>query len=289
MVDKQLLLNKITDEYPELRWKESKYITNGWDYDIVVLDDRIVFRFPKGQLRVGNLMDEANLLMALGERISLPIPQYTFIPPRRDFAGYSVIKGEQFKPWRYKKLSGTEKADAAKKLALFITELHATPTSLVKRYHIEAKDEPKLLREIRVNAKRYVYPRISHYSRAIIEDFFKTIEEEMVGHKPNRVLIHQDLLPDNILLRSGSISGIIDFSDCKHGDPAYDFAGLWNYGPKFVRSVYRRYGGKKDNRLLYRSKLIYQLGPIFIMTSSFLGYPCTFKQGYRMFKKRFLL
>jgi len=51
-------------------------------------------------------------------------------------------------------------------------------------------------------------------------------------------LKHGDFGPSNILYDSvrQAVCGIIDFSGCTLGDPAYDFAGLLSgYGEGFVR------------------------------------------------------
>jgi aminoglycoside phosphotransferase (APT) family kinase protein len=47
-------------------------------------------------------------------------------------------------------------------------------------------------------------------------------------------VIHRDFSEDHILLDpvSQRLAGVIDFTDASLGDPAFDFAFLWSYGPE---------------------------------------------------------
>lgn len=68
-------------------------------------------------------------------------------------------------------------------------------------------------------------------------------------------LIHGDLIDEHIFTGRTSKDplGIIDFSDAVIDDPARDFSGLYCYGKKFVRAVFKLYGGRKDDGLLERA------------------------------------
>jgi aminoglycoside 2''-phosphotransferase len=58
-------------------------------------------------------------------------------------------------------------------------------------------------------------------------------------------LVHADLLADHILIAPSldNITGVIDWSDMTVGDPAGDFAGLWEWqGTEFVQTALRSYG-----------------------------------------------
>jgi aminoglycoside phosphotransferase (APT) family kinase protein len=59
------------------------------------------------------------------------------------------------------------------------------------------------------------------------------------------VWIHGDLLPGNILLREGRLSGVIDWSATCAGDPARDLTIAWAL-PLDARDVYRQILGPDD-------------------------------------------
>jgi len=49
-----------------------------------------------------------------------------------------------------------------------------------------------------------------------------------------RVWLHGDLHPRNVLVRAGALSGIIDWGDITAGDPATDLAAAWMLAPEPV-------------------------------------------------------
>ena len=51
--------------------------------------------------------------------------------------------------------------------------------------------------------------------------------------------------------------------------------------------VYELYKGKKDDQLLHRSQLYFKAIPLIEMKGALRGYPCTFKEGYEMFRKMY--
>ena len=47
---KSKLINKLHREFPEVKFKTAKLITKGWDHDVLVLDNKFIFRFAKEKL-----------------------------------------------------------------------------------------------------------------------------------------------------------------------------------------------------------------------------------------------
>jgi aminoglycoside 2''-phosphotransferase len=43
------LLKKISDEFPHIAWSSYRYVDEGWDHEVIILDEKIVFRFPTDQ------------------------------------------------------------------------------------------------------------------------------------------------------------------------------------------------------------------------------------------------
>jgi len=54
------------------------------------------------------------------------------------------------------------------------------------------------------------------------------------------VWIHADLMPGNLLVRGGRLTGVIDFGTVGIGDPAVDMMPAWNLLPPGARETYRR-------------------------------------------------
>jgi macrolide phosphotransferase len=72
-------------------------------------------------------------------------------------------------------------------------------------------------------------------------------------------LVHNDLWAEHILvdLRSGYVSGIIDWGDAAISDPAIDFAGLYTwYGESWLESVLESYPGTLDSEVISRARYL---------------------------------
>ncbi len=55
----------------------------------------------------------------------------------------------------------------------------------------------------------------------------------------NPVWVHGDLMPGNLLVIDGRLSGVLDFEGTGVGDPACDLIPAWNLLPGSVRSVFK--------------------------------------------------
>jgi aminoglycoside phosphotransferase (APT) family kinase protein len=59
-------------------------------------------------------------------------------------------------------------------------------------------------------------------------------------------LVHGDLHPANLLIRAGSLVGVIDFDQLGTGDPAHDLMVAWTFVPGTVRPAFRAACGADD-------------------------------------------
>lgn len=73
-------------------------------------------------------------------------------------------------------------------------------------------------------------------------------------------LVHGDLGPHHVLYDGGRITGVIDWSDARVGDPALDLAWvLYGTSEEFAESLATTYGATDDE--LVRALAWYRLGP----------------------------
>jgi aminoglycoside 2''-phosphotransferase len=198
-----------------------------------------------------------------------------------------MVRGRELTGSRFRRLSASEKDTVAKQLAGFISALHSTPKSVMTKYNVRNENQEKIYKELVRNAKKLLFPRLRKKDIQLIENYFIELKDAL-GHNYSNALVHNDLTGEHILWDAKRKQiNIIDFSDRAFGDPAIDFSGLLEYGQKFTEKVLKLYSGKKDSQILKRSQLYFKRVPLSIMVDSMLGYPCTFEQGYNMFKKRF--
>jgi len=284
------LLNKIKKEFPRLRWKTHEFYTHGWDHIVVILDRKIVFRAPKEKEYKERLEDEVRLLNYLYRKFQVKIPHYTFVSQDKSFVGYLIIPGRVLAPHGFGKISKPDKEKMAKQLALFLTTLHKTPRSIIKRYSIKVKNQHKLNRELIPDIKKIVFPRLSKRERKAIEIYFNQLRGSF-NHKYKNVLTHNDLSSEHIFWDSNKKQiNIIDFSDTKYTDPAIDFFSFFEYGLPFAKKVLELYDGKKNEQTIQRAEIYFKRFPLWLMKDVILGkaHPSfSFRKGHKIFRERF--
>jgi aminoglycoside phosphotransferase (APT) family kinase protein len=75
------------------------------------------------------------------------------------------------------------------------------------------------------------------------------------------VLLHADLGPEHVLHRGSVLTGVLDWSDARIGDPALDLAWTTHAtGPHFAAALRSAYGGD-DPTLGERALFYHRLGP----------------------------
>lgn len=281
------LLRRIKDEFPEIKWKNHRYVTHGWDHLVVILDRKIVFRTPKDFRYKNKLKYEIELLRYLKEKVKVGIPEYTYVSRDKSLAGYNMLMGCELSASRFRGLNAVEREIVAKLLAEFVTALHETPKSVIEKLHVKSGNQQKLYKELVHDTKKHLYPRLCKRDIQLIEQYFAELKV-VLNHNFANTLVHNDLITEHILWDAENRQiNIFDFGDCTLGDPASDFAGFLEYGLKFTKHIFDLYGGKKDDYMLDRSQLYFKRIPLYAMKDSLLGFPCTFEQGYKIFKKRF--
>jgi aminoglycoside 2''-phosphotransferase len=291
-MSKKALLGRIRKEYPNLRWKKSKYLAHGWEHDVIILDNHWVFRFPKEQVlyKDSYFQREPALLSYLQTHLSLPIPQYRLLAKDLSFGGYAIVSGVPLTRWVYqRKVRGMYKENIAKELANFLSELHSIPITVADKFHIQTSDRRRAYAKLHEDAQRFLYPKFSIDEKQAAEDFFEKLKQTL-SHSYRKVLVHHDLIGQHIFVHRNfkKLSGIIDFSDMDIDDPAIDFWGLWQYGPQFVKTVFKYYRGEKDDHLLERALWYSKRVPLWDMINPFNYGRGSFEEGYRAFRKMFL-
>jgi aminoglycoside phosphotransferase (APT) family kinase protein len=187
-------------------------IDDGYDFEVAIVDDAWVFRFPRRAGVEGALEVEIVLLPALAPVLPVEMPSFEHISRDPLFVGYRLIRGEPLVD---------EDADGVR---AFLEALHALdPTGLP----VERPVWVEAYREQCAEFERLVLPLLDKDQRPEAKRLFGEAET-LVDFKP--VLLHADLGPEHLLVRDGRLAGVIDWGDARLGDPALDYAWLLN-GP----------------------------------------------------------
>jgi aminoglycoside 2''-phosphotransferase len=235
-------LERIRASFPTLTLDSARCNPDGMANDVVIVNDELIFRFPKDEGGRAALVREARVLDLACRYVSIPIPYFE----RRadDFVMYRLIHGEPL--YRHGILRQPEGAQEqfAEQLAIFLRQLHAIPRDEAVRAvgePVERESDYWLKRY--QDAQRHLYPLLWADQRHWIDDLFAPVLEgslHMAHVTP--ALIHDDLAAYHILHNPEQrcITGVIDFGMARLGDPAADFGLIIStYGESFLKRMSR--------------------------------------------------
>jgi aminoglycoside 2''-phosphotransferase len=233
-------IERIKAVYPELMIEDVYSNDLGQNNDVLIVNNSLVFRFPKYIKGIVSLKEETKILEYISGAISIPIPCPTYksferLEPGKVFTGYKRIEGDPFWNEHLIKVNKEDSLKLAEQLVTFLIEIHSISKENVGKYLKLKESNP--YEEMKIlfhNIQDKLFQFINKNSQKDIIYSFKSFlnsEEHL-----QTTLIHGDFGASNILWnpKNCGISGIIDFGNTRIGDPAYDFAGiLSSYGEDF--------------------------------------------------------
>ncbi len=209
-------------------------IDDGYDFEVAVVDDEWVFRFPRRSGVEEALELEVVLLPTLAPSLPVPVPSFEYVSRDPLFVGYRLIRGEPLVD---------EDGDGVR---AFLDALHAFDPS---KLPVEPLDWIDVYRAQCAEFDRLVMPLLETDRRVQAQRLFDDVET-LLGFEP--ALLHADLGPEHLLVHDGRLAGVIDWGDTRVGDPALDYAWLLN-GPFADWDV--------DSELRRRARFYHRLAP----------------------------
>jgi aminoglycoside phosphotransferase (APT) family kinase protein len=254
----ELYRGAIGDSFPELAGQALEYFASGKDYVVCLLEGGYLFRFPKRAEAERKLRMEIKLLPELGRTLPLPTPEFSYVASARvsafshAFVGYRILAGEPLTNYV------PDIWDAGwwpPSVGEFLTALHRFPVKRAQELGVPGgtSDEwrnryQKLYRCV----QEYVYPIVTTSQRTQIATYFEDYLNDPRHFRFKSVLLHGDFYSQHILLNvlQQRVTGIIDFSECVIGDPAFDIRNAWE--PYYVGEDISTDSWKERREFYYR-------------------------------------
>ena len=261
--------------YPELSWRTARRVTEGWDHVVLLVGgcsgrdarghSELVFRFPDDEY-APQLESEVAALDLVAPLVEVSIPRYShreYLSPRHGapvFGGYPTIRGARLTPGVLATLPRSDVAQIARRLGELLTALHRQDTSTPPLDRLPPAWPPEDRHHLREVALRELPSRLTAEEMREVHVILDGLDRLLDDPVPP-VFLHGDVYSSHLFWEPGRAAargvsptpgrlGLIDFADMCLGDPAIDFAELYEYGPRFVDDVLERYLGPRDDRLL---------------------------------------
>ncbi len=280
-----ILLQRIHETFPELTWTAARYDDSGWDHQVVILDEKLVFRFSHDPQYIAMLANEINILSELKPLVAMSIPDYRYVAADKSFAGYEMVPGQELAPELYNSLNLINQDSIARQLGEFLTTLHTTFTESGSLSQVLTTVMADDQTETKQDVAKYLPTVLDEAELRLVDEIMNEVDILVANPVPN-VFLHGDVYSRHLLwdTTAGKI-GIIDFSDMNIGDPAVDFAELYEYGKGFVEMVYEQYDGSKDDSFLARAWAYQRWVGVYMMTDYFINHKTSFAVARETFDR----
>lgn len=244
-------IQSILKEYPDLAINSASLNSQEGQYnDLLIINQQLIFRFPKFKAGLATLKHEVALLKQLQDLLPLKIPRPVYISREMNtvgkaFMGYPKIKGEPLWHPLFQSIKDQQvREKLAAQLAGFLWELHHIPLNQLDP-NLSVKDLPDEWQNMYDEIRSLIFPKLSQESREAISLHFESYLNQVADHPFEPALRHGDFGSGNILYntKSQSVSGIIDFGSAGLGDPAVDIAAAMTFGDSFFNYYYASYPG----------------------------------------------
>jgi len=251
----QPLLNRIKTAIPEIKIHSAALLSTGEINDVVLVNDTLVFRFPRQAADAARLKHEHRLMTYLWGQVPLHIPNPVYHHPEGEdipFMEYVHLAGEPLD--RHLEPAKNHCQPIAAQLADFMQDLHKVALDELE-LPVQNASRKKNLPQLHEAIQMMVFPHLSDAARHRISQQFAEFCDTPRLEETRLVIRHGELAPNNILVdpRQFSITGIIDFGSAGLDDPAFDLGhiacwGTQAFGDGFVETFLRRYGADQELR-----------------------------------------
>ncbi len=239
-------VNYIKSRYPQKDISNIEFnFTDGKHADIIILNQKEVFKFSKYDWSAGFIENEVKIINLIERNLSISLPKAESL--EKGIARFSYIKGKPLYRNILLQLGGRIQDMIAEQLGTFLKQLH-----FISLKGEELRDLPECQNAMTRDdwlvkceeIERKVFPFCDSYSKDYFRQILRPLQEDKNFMDYHPCLIHGDLMPYHLIYNSSStkISGVIDFGSSGIGDPAYDVGTvLDNLGEAFVKRMSKYY------------------------------------------------
>lgn len=272
-IEPPMALQLIKEQFPELSSKNIRLLGAGWDNTAFIIDEELIFRFPRREIALPLLEAEWCVLPTLASRLPLPIPipEWKGSPTSNfpwPFIGYRLIPGFTA---CYANLLEDERTALAEPIARFLAVLHATPTSATSKCNIPRDNHHRIDGTLLTSKISKNFEELSLLGLLQNKKQLELAVQNLQHFRApvNSFLVHGDFYVRHLLVdENHQLVGVIDWGDIHYGDPAIDLAIAHSFLPTQAHASFiKTYGDISEEtwalaklRAIYSSTLLVLFG-----------------------------
>jgi aminoglycoside phosphotransferase (APT) family kinase protein len=256
VVDEELA-RRLLARFPDLEVESLRPFAEGWDYTILLVNERWTFRFPRREIAVPGVRREIAVLPELAPLLPIPVPVPVFVGEPSEgfpwpFFGSELLPGRELGE---AELDDAARVEIGRSLASFLRRLHDAEVA----YELPRDANRRADMSVRVPRTREQLDELAAiglWRRPASVDRLLEAAERLPPSDALAV-VHGDLHFRQVLVaEDASATGVIDWVDVCRSDPAIDLSMLWSYLPREGREAFlAEYGTVTDEQLL-RARVI---------------------------------
>jgi aminoglycoside phosphotransferase (APT) family kinase protein len=246
-LDEAGLVLLLREQFPELAPFDARYLEQGWDSRVFLVNDEWIFRMPKRADVVPTLAVERALLPELAERLPVTVPKIElegrpseYFP--HPFAAYRILPGDLGDALPRDVMASPS---IGRQLGELLRLVHEVPIEVAREAGVRVEDgdspEDDLRASLDTRAAE-IEATLGPTRWRALQDFVAAGASPAVDREP--CFTHADLDVGHLLLdpRTREITGVIDWADVAIGDPACDFVALqMRLGDDFIAAALDAY------------------------------------------------
>lgn len=224
-------------------------IEHGYDNIVILVEEDYTLKFPRNESAVLSNLFESKVLPYFNHITNVQIP--VFIRHNTDpvFTIYKQVLGKPLNKADIDYLSLDESMALGKDIASLLYAVHKSMpvNDLVAMKH-ELNHDPEFLDWPNyLKNSLYLCTSLNPIQNTIANKYYeKWLKLDKTTHK---IVIHDDMHPNNILFINGRLSGVIDFGDMTVGTAEQELRILWQFGDQVLDATISEYE-KLANRKL---------------------------------------
>ncbi|QUQ71942.1 aminoglycoside phosphotransferase family protein [Kutzneria sp. CA-103260] len=244
--DQDLVRALLREQHPDLADLELRDVDGGWGNQQWRLGEDLGVRMPRTGSAPEQLRAEQKWLPQLAKRLPLPTPVPVRIgePSSLFDHAWTITRWVHGVPADHEPITSL---DSAEVLAEFLVALHepAPADAPVNPTHGGPLTESGA-------AGWFEFIDGHPYADSAREVWEKAVAAPAWSGAP--VWLHADLHPANVVVRDGTLAGVIDFGEMCGGDPATDLAAAWVLLPAGAADRFFDVYGRADEATIARAR-----------------------------------